>query len=77
VGNFIRIRLGIEEGEPSLCGGAPRAVIPRAFLKCPDLRIRIPKLTYRHSGGVSFLKHYLHGMFARKGNLRGRITVTL
>jgi hypothetical protein len=28
VGIFIRIGPGIEEGEPSLCGGAPMAVIP-------------------------------------------------
>jgi hypothetical protein len=27
VGSFIRIVLGIEEGEPSSCGGAPRGVV--------------------------------------------------
>jgi hypothetical protein len=36
VGSFIRIIPGIEEGEPSLCGGAPRAVIPGGILKCRD-----------------------------------------
>jgi hypothetical protein len=36
VGSFIRIGPGIEEGEPSVYGGAPRAVIPGGILKCPD-----------------------------------------
>jgi hypothetical protein len=32
VESFIRIGPGIEEGEPSLCGGAPMAVIPAGGL---------------------------------------------
>jgi hypothetical protein len=43
VGSFIRIGLGIEEGESSLCGGAPRAVIPDGILKCPDPACTHPK----------------------------------
>ena len=36
MGSFIRIGPGIEEDEPSLCGGAPWAVIPGGILKCRD-----------------------------------------
>jgi hypothetical protein len=43
VGSFIRIGLGIEEGESSLCGGAPRAVIPGGILKCRDPACTHPK----------------------------------
>jgi hypothetical protein len=43
VGSFIRIGPGIEEGEPSLCGGAPRAVIPGGILKCRDPACTHPK----------------------------------
>ena len=43
MGSFIRIGLGIEEGESSLCGGAPRAVIPDGILKCPDPACTHPK----------------------------------
>jgi hypothetical protein len=48
VGSFIRIGPGIEEGEPSLCGGAPRAVIPGGILKCRDPACTHPK-TYLYS----------------------------
>jgi hypothetical protein len=44
VGSFIRIGPGIEEGEPSPCGGAPMAVV--AYLNVVTLRTRIPKLAY-------------------------------
>jgi hypothetical protein len=51
VGSFIRIGPGIEEGEPSLCGGAPsKAVIPGGILKCWDPActvVRISKLILR------------------------------
>jgi hypothetical protein len=43
VESFIRIAPGIEEGEPSLCGGAPRAVIPGGILKCRDPACTHPK----------------------------------
>ena len=36
MGSFIRIGPDIEEDEPSLCGGAPWAVIPGGILKCRD-----------------------------------------
>ena len=48
MGSFIRIGLGIEEGESSLCGGAPMAVIPNGILKCPDPACTHPK-TYLYS----------------------------
>ena len=51
MGSFIRIGLGIEEGESSLCGGAPRAVIPDGILKCPD-----PACTH--------LKTYLYRLYS-------------
>ena len=47
MGSFIRIGLGIEEGESSLCGGAPRAVIPDGILKCPDPACTHPKTYHR------------------------------
>ena len=46
MGGFIRIGPGIEEGEPSLCGGASMAVIPGRRPRVRTMRIRIPKLTY-------------------------------
>ena len=47
MGSFIRIGLGIEEGESSLCGGAPRAVIPDGILKCRDPACMHPKTYHR------------------------------
>ena len=43
MGSFIRIGPGIEEGEPSLCVGAPRTVIPGGILKCRDPACTHPK----------------------------------
>ena len=43
MGSFIRIGPGMEEGEPSLCGGAPSAVIPAGILKCRDPACTHPK----------------------------------
>ena len=51
MGSFIRIGPGIEEGEPSLCGGAPRAVIPGGILKCRDPACTHPK-TYLSTHAV-------------------------
>jgi hypothetical protein len=49
MGSFIRIRPGIEKGEPSVCGGAPRAVIPGGILKCRDPACTHPKTLPVHS----------------------------
>ena len=47
MGSFIRIGQGIEENEPSLCGGAPRAVIPDGILKCRDPACTHPKTYHK------------------------------
>jgi hypothetical protein len=43
MGSFVRIGPGIEGSEPSLCGGAPRAVILGGILKGPDPACTHPK----------------------------------
>ena len=57
MGSFIRIGLGIEEGESSLCGGAPRAVIPGGILKCRDPACTHPK-TYLNTTLSTFCVCY-------------------
>ena len=39
MGSFIRIGPGIEEGEPSSCGGAPRGVVPGGHKLLSPLRV--------------------------------------
>jgi hypothetical protein len=47
MGSFIRIGPGIEEGEPSSCGGVPRGVVVggHKILSPPRRGTQIPKLT--------------------------------
>jgi hypothetical protein len=64
VGSSIRIGPGIEEGEPSLCGDAPGAVIPDGVLKCPDPTCTHPK-TY-HGPRPALKTDYLFALLISK-----------